>query len=526
VRQALGAFLVLLAGVAVLGYVAGAQRSAMAHLAWGLAAVVVVALPVALVVVVLRGVAVAMSGLAGAMRRFGGGELSARAPVAGPSDLRQMARDFNAMAEAVSGEVAQRERARRVTREAGARIRAHLRARDVINEARVVIEDELDADAAWLYLMDEQGKLGLPVGHEEDWLLPREFIEEMPAEMMAWVGELFRTRDAMVFQDLTGPEGNALPPPVIDPVRAAGIVSHLLVPFGGESEMLGLITAERMRPGHPWTRPEIEAVESIAADIGRGLHHARLYEQEQHLVAELKSVNEMRTEFFATVAHELRSPLTGIEGYLEMLREGEAGPVSDAQQGMLEAIARGTERLQNLIDDLFTLAKLEAGAGKPEIGRVELASVVAGAAEALRPSAEAGGLAIASACPPGLAVDGNAGQLDRVLVNLLSNAVKFTPAGGKISVTAAAEDGRAVVSVRDSGIGIPERDRGRLFSRFFRASNAVRRGIPGTGLGLAIVQAIIASHGGEIALQSQEGIGTAITVSLPLADCGQHPENG
>ena len=274
--QALAAFVVLLVVAAAMGYVAGAQRSAAAQLAWGLVAAALVVLGAALAVAVMRGVAAGMIGLTGAMRRFGGGVLSARAQAAGPADLRRVASDFNAMAESVCGEGAQRDRAREVAREAGARIRSHLRPRDVINEARVVIEDELDADAAWLHLLDEHGKLSLPIGHEEDWLLPREFIEDMPAEMMAWVGELFRTRNSMVFQDLTGPEGDDLPPQVIDPVRAAGIVSHLLVPFGGDSEMLGLITAERMRRGHPWTRPEIEAVESIEADIRRGQHKTRL----------------------------------------------------------------------------------------------------------------------------------------------------------------------------------------------------------------------------------------------------------
>ena len=116
----------------------------------------------------------------------------------------------------------------------------------------------------------------------------------------------------------------------------------------------------------------------------------------------------------------------------------------------------------------------------------------------------------------GLTVNGDAGQLDQVLMNLLSNAVKFTPAGGHIQVTATAEAATAVVTVRDTGIGIPEADQKELFTQFFRASNATGRSIPGTGLGLTIVNAIVTHHSGGIDLQSREGTGTTVPVRLPL----------
>jgi signal transduction histidine kinase len=129
------------------------------------------------------------------------------------------------------------------------------------------------------------------------------------------------------------------------------------------------------------------------------------------------------------------------------------------------------------------------------------------------------GLTLTTALPSeSLMVSGDASQLARVLMNLLSNAVKFTPAGGQVAVTAEAAGGWAVVSVADTGIGIPDADKKDLFTRFFRASNATQQAIPGTGLGLAIIQTIIAGHGGELDLQSHEGAGTAITVRLPLAE--------
>jgi two-component system, OmpR family, phosphate regulon sensor histidine kinase PhoR len=140
---------------------------------------------------------------------------------------------------------------------------------------------------------------------------------------------------------------------------------------------------------------------------------------------------------------------------------------------------------------------------------------------ALQPAAAAKGLALHCDHPSqGLVVSGDPGQLDRLLMNLLSNAVKFTPEGGRIRVGAAAEGAQTVLTVADTGIGIPERDQKELFSRFFRASNAVERSIPGTGLGLAIVRTIVDNHGGELTVASQEGKGTTVTSRLPLLPPG------
>jgi signal transduction histidine kinase len=143
--------------------------------------------------------------------------------------------------------------------------------------------------------------------------------------------------------------------------------------------------------------------------------------------------------------------------------------------------------------------------------------IIAHAVDSVRPSVTVGQLTLTYRPPDGeLAVDGDVGQLSQVMVNLLANAVKYTPPGGRIDVTACAHEGAAVVSVRDTGIGIPQHDLQNLFTRFFRASNATAQGIPGTGLGLAIIQTIVSHHGGDVAVESQEGAGTTVTVKIPL----------
>jgi two-component system, OmpR family, phosphate regulon sensor histidine kinase PhoR len=148
---------------------------------------------------------------------------------------------------------------------------------------------------------------------------------------------------------------------------------------------------------------------------------------------------------------------------------------------------------------------------------VNLVEVVRDAAQVVQPSVTGTGLTLAVTCPDdGLVVNGDVSQLDRVLMNLLSNAAKFTSPGGRIRLNAARDGDVAVLTVSDTGIGIPDKDKEALFGRFFRASNAVRRSIPGSGLGLAIVSSIVAEHGGTVTVQSTEGVGTTFTVRLPL----------
>ena len=482
-------------------------------------AMVAALLGLAAALAIIHGVNGPLRGLVAILRRLTAGDHAARAQVTGPAEMREVARSLNALADEsdrLRAHEAETSKLRAMARETGLRVREHLRVEDLLREAKDAIESSFGADVAYLHLKRD-GVLGLPVGHEDDWLFPGSFLAVLRSEGDALFRDLFQRNASLVYQDIPGADGDLLPPRIRDPLRAAGIVAEVIVPFGAGSEMLGIIVAARMSRGRPWTEAEVSAVEAVAADVGRGLHHARLYEAENRLVDELRGVDQVKSDFLATVSHELRTPLTSIAGYIEILRDRTAGPLTTAQEQMLDSLDRNTARLRHLIEDVLTLSKIESGAFTSRMRPVSLTEIVSAGVMALQPAAAARGLTLSwQDTDRSLMVSGDSAQLDRLVMNLLSNAVKFTPEGGSVSVGTGCDGGLAVLRVSDTGIGIPERDHHELFTRFFRASNAVEESIPGTGLGLAIVRTILANHHGDLDVISLEGKGTTVTVRIPL----------
>jgi signal transduction histidine kinase len=227
-------------------------------------------------------------------------------------------------------------------------------------------------------------------------------------------------------------------------------------------------------------------------------------------------VNHLKDEFVATVSHELRTPLTSIIGYLELVLAGEAGELTPEQRRFLDVVDRNASRLLGLVGDLLFVAQVEAGQLALERRPVDLSELAADAVAAVRPLAEEKGLELRTEIEPVERVWGDAKRLAQVLDNLLGNAIKFTPGGGRVCVRVCARDGRAVVEMEDTGIGIPEDERDRLFERFFRASSAYEQAIPGSGLGLSVARMIVEGHGGRIEVVSVEGEGSTFRVELPI----------
>lgn len=230
----------------------------------------------------------------------------------------------------------------------------------------------------------------------------------------------------------------------------------------------------------------------------------------------LRELDGLKDEFVSLVSHELRTPLTSIRGYLELVLDGAGGSLTEEQERFLRVVERNADRLLGLVGDLLFVAQVDAGRLPLEFDDLDLAQVAAECVEGARPAAEAKGLELLVDAPP-LAAKGDRGRLDQLLGNLVSNAIKFTPDGGRVTVRVSAQGESALIEVSDNGIGVPEGERDRLFTRFFRSSNATEHAIPGTGLGLVIAKAIAEAHGGQIAVESRQGVGTTFKVTLPLA---------
>jgi two-component system, OmpR family, phosphate regulon sensor histidine kinase PhoR len=317
--------------------------------------------------------------------------------------------------------------------------------------------------------------------------------------------------------DDPAPVGDVHPPEEEKKAWAAVGHGHVLtVALSDAEQCIGALTLIRDE-GPPWSQVDMRLTEVVAADLGRGVHHARLFEHEQRLVARLQELDDAKTDFMSTVSHELRTPLTSISGYVELLLDAEAGELQPPQARMLEVIGRNSRRLRELIEDMLILSNIESGAFRTSKRPLDLVALVDHAVEAIAPAAAKAEIRLHTEIHGPIELAADPDQLDRVVMNLLSNAVKFTPPQGTVTVTGRREGEEVVITVADTGMGIPAGELQALFTRFFRASNAIHQAIPGTGLGLAIIRTIIDNHGGEIEACSTEGVGTTFTVRLPTA---------
>jgi len=230
------------------------------------------------------------------------------------------------------------------------------------------------------------------------------------------------------------------------------------------------------------------------------------------MVAQVEAAFLAQRRFVADAAHELRTPLTALSASTELLLIGadEADPATT--QRLLRHLDRELNRLIRLTNDLLTLSALDAGAPLT-LAPTDLSALLEDVGEQTRALLDGQDLRLAIA--PGLRIDANPDRLRQVVLNLLDNARKYTPAGGRITLAAAAADGLVRITVEDMGVGIPKDAQADLFQRFYRVDSARTRRTGGTGLGLPIVQGLVDAHGGSVALESEPNVGTRVSILLP-----------
>jgi len=311
----------------------------------------------------------------------------------------------------------------------------------------------------------------------------------------------------------------------VSPFRVGVLMLALLAP-----PAVLLIQHLRSSDLHVWAIVSTAAVISVfvvlrLTGILRALEGIRVRERAARADAEqaqrlLEAQNErlleadrLKDEFVALISHDLRTPLTSIMGYVELSLDE---PLADDTRSYLEVVARSSQRLLRLVDDLLFVARLQSGRLEIMRSRLDLNEVARQAAQEARGRADAKDLDLVVDSNGAVPVDADRGRIFQLLDNLISNAIKFTPDGGKVEIKVAAGD-TARLEVCDTGIGFTEVEAARVFERFYRTDEAVERQVPGTGLGLFIAHAITDAHSGTISAHPRDGGGAVFRVELPLA---------
>jgi two-component system phosphate regulon sensor histidine kinase PhoR len=418
------------------------------------------------------------------LRCLAAGEHSARVEPAGPAEMRAVIGTLNDLA-AQTERLLDEEQARGVRHELRQAVAIELRAgRDTALTARRIAE-----------------LVGTTLGADE--VHARITAEAGPALDITWPPDVPPLAPGIATDVMAGRPGDVLTVP-----HVTGAVA---VPLAGDEDgPAGLLYLAR-HANPRWSVDERRLLAAIAWEIAHVVRQQRLSRRQARLIGELQVLDERKDAFVATVTHELRTPLTSILGYLEVLSEGDSGDLSPTQQRGVSAILRNALRLQETVADLLLL---DRGNGRPGPVPVDLAAVVTGAHAGLAAAARAKDLVNTVDVQPAW-VHGDRGQLQRAIRNLIENAIKFTHPGGRVGCWLATDGDDAILTVTDTGIGIPADDVPGLFAPFHRAANAMHQAVQGSGLGLAVVRNIVTEHGGSVAAHSRVNEGSTFTITLP-----------
>ena len=296
--------------------------------------------------------------------------------------------------------------------------------------------------------------------------------------------------------------------PLVELVRQADLLDLARRALAGTDNLQGsLIIGTVMPRSFAVTATPVKSLEPAANGAVIVLHD----------ITELRRLERVRQDFVANVSHEFKTPLTAIQGFAETLLGGALEDEKNNRR-FLEIIRDHAARLGRLTDDLLKLARIEAGKLDVQYQPVSVAELVEGCAATTLFKASQRNIALNLSYPPELpAVRGDAGLLREVLQNLLDNAVQYTSPGGRVDLSAVTRDHEVVITVADTGIGIPLADQERIFERFYRVDAARSREVGGTGLGLSIAKHIVEAHGGRLWVESTVGAGSQFHFSIPLA---------
>lgn len=323
-------------------------------------------------------------------------------------------------------------------------------------------------------------------------------------------GRVFTTNEPLIVEDVSDdPDWNAEVDTAID-FKTSAILG---VPMHDASGMaIGVLEALNKLDGTRFTADDVAVLSTLADLAGAALGKARLFEQLELAYRKLNELDRLKSDFIALASHELRTPLSVILGYVSFLRE-EADEFTGAQ---LDNVLRAAIRLRSLIQDMLNLRYVDAGEATLDASSFDLVQLVRFVALDRRETAEAKQVELVVTLPQAaLLIEADRDMMEVAISNLVSNAIKFTPEQGRVAVGVQEKSNELWVYVRDTGVGIPHDQLGRIFDRFYQVEPHMRRNYEGMGIGLAIAKELVELHHGRIWAQS-DGEGSEFFIALPL----------
>ncbi|MDQ3515474.1 MAG: ATP-binding protein [Gemmatimonadota bacterium] len=300
-------------------------------------------------------------------------------------------------------------------------------------------------------------------------------------------------------------------------IQALDLKSYICVPLKLRDEVIGALTLVSSNPARRYTEEDADLASDLASRAAVAIDNARLFKQAEDARAAAEEANTAKSEFLAMMSHELRTPLNAISGYAELLEMGVRGEMTEEQLADVHSIQRSQAHLLSIINDMLNFAKLEAGKVLFSYVEVALDPLLGGLEELIRPQLLERKLDYEyRSHDPRVTADLDGEKFQQVMLNLLSNAIKFTEPGGRIGLSWKNEGENVLVSVSDTGRGIPEDKLEPIFEPFVQVEQLRTRVAGGSGLGLAISRDIARAMGGDIGVESELGKGSTFTLKLPL----------
>jgi signal transduction histidine kinase len=291
-----------------------------------------------------------------------------------------------------------------------------------------------------------------------------------------------------------------------------GVIAVAATPIRVGGQLAGALALSQIDRAREWTADDVRLMEAVAQELRVAITAAEAFERQRAAVVELERLNRAKSDFVSIVSHEFRTPLTGIQGFSEMMQSEDL--TLDEMREYAGDINKDAHRLNRMITEMLDLDKMESGRMQLHREPLDLNAIVSESVELLRPNAPQHPLSLRLDPLIG-EMSGDRDKLTQVMANLLNNAVKYSPNGGEIVVSTRVEGDTAHVVVRDHGMGIPKEALDAIFERYGRVESPATRHIQGTGLGLPIVRQIVQLHGGTVWAESSVGEGSVFHVTLP-----------